>query len=333
MADKFDEVINVFPEHIRKKLKIIPENIKQTTHEIRVRCNKPLVLTGTYGTAFIGVNSVVSHMDVNNSIVISQSELNEITSAVCGYSIYSHQTDIANGFVTYGSGNRVGFCGTAVIHDNKVTAISNVSSLNIRIAREFNNAADEILNTLYKNKMPKGLILAGPPCSGKTTLLKSMALRLSSEYRFGFKKCVIVDERFEMSNSGGINCDILSGYDKETGIIHAIRTLSPQIIICDEIASEYESERIIKGLDSGVNFIVSIHAADKYELLRRHAALKLFDSGGFDYVAILDNSMDPGSLSEIIKTEELVNENFCSGNDSYQFRTDSIYNCAKRKKA
>lgn len=324
MSEKFDEVISVFSEKNRNILSAIPENVKSDTYEFRVRKNKPLVLSGSYGTAFVNEFSSVSYMDCRNCICISDTELKHIISEVCGYSVYSHQSDIINGFVTFGNGNRVGFCGTAVTDYEKVISVNNVVSLNIRIARENDCLGRKIASRLYNGAVPKGLIVAGAPCSGKTTVLKSLARILSSEYAYRFRKCVVIDERFEMINLSGINCDILSGYNKETGIIHAVRTLSPEIIICDEILSEKEAEKIKNGFDSGVSFIVSVHVSDKNDLMRRSVTRMLIESGCFDVIAILGVTQY-GMDCEFIKTEDLINENLRGNSDCFQFMDDNFF--------
>lgn len=332
MAEKFNDAVSVFPDRLKNLLEMIPQSIKQETYEIRIRSEKPLVLFGSYGTAFVAENSIISHIDAKNSAKVTDSELDAIVSAVCGYSVYSHQTDMTNGFVTYGSGNRVGFCGTAVIGTNKsVNSISNITSVNIRIARDIHNAADEILKKIFALSCPRGVIIAGAPCSGKTTVLKSLTEVLSSEYKYGFRKCTVIDERFEMSSIRGINCDIVSGYTKIAGITHAIRTLSPQTVICDEITSESEAEQIIKGLYSGVDFIVSVHADSKRELFCRSISEKLINSGGFDFAVILDGSEKPCTVSEIINLKEQYYETFSGNNDTIKFIAGSGSNNYKRK--
>lgn len=210
MNKEFNEAINVLPKKIREILSRIPDSIKEQTFEIRLRQDKPLILYGIYGTMFVSENTIVSGLDCRHAITATHDDVHKSVLAICGYSLYSHQNDIANGFVTFGSGNRAGFCGTAVIKDKEITSVSNISSVNIRIARNFPDSADMLLDFLAGNF--KGLILAGPPCSGKTTILKSIAYKLSSEYKYGFRKCVLVDERYEMGEANGINLDVLSGY-------------------------------------------------------------------------------------------------------------------------
>ncbi len=337
MPEKFDEATAIFPERLLSILRLIPVSVKKETYELRIRKNKELVLFGSYGTAFVFESSMVSQMRCSNAVVIENDEFSTILAAVCGYSVYSHQHQMANGFITMPNGNRAAVCGMAVYsgggNENKISAVSSITSLNIRISRNLNVCTNEIMKKLLKNEMPKGIIVAGKPCSGKTTFLKSLAKRLSSEYEFGFKKCVIIDERLEMGNDCGINCDVLSGYAKESGIIHAIRTLSPEYIICDEIAAESEAIKILKGLESGVGFIVSVHAESVEALTKRDVSALLLNSGGFDRVVLMDKKQSAGAVAGIYDIKELTDEAFCGNTDNDKCGINSFYDYKIRKNA
>ena len=64
----------------------------------------------------------------------------------------------------------------------------------------------------------------------------------------------------------GINSDIITSYPKGEAIMIGLRSFSPDIIICDEIATEGESLAIESGVNSGVHFALSIHAKDEREI-------------------------------------------------------------------
>ena len=59
--------------------------------------------------------------------------------------------------MTAPNGNRVGIAATAVEKDGTVTAIRDVQSLNIRIAREERGCARGVLNTLFVAGCPVSL--------------------------------------------------------------------------------------------------------------------------------------------------------------------------------
>ena len=234
MMNNFSDSVKFLHNSLQKYFVCLPEEIKENTYEIRLRTDKPIVLFGKYGVLFINKDLTYSSVDSSGAYCVSKTELNETLASICKYSVYSHQNDIINGFVTFGNGNRVGFAGRASVENGKISVISDISSLNIRIASENTDLPVDIKCLLDDFS---GVLIAGPPCSGKTTILKAIAQTVSSDYFFGFQKTVVVDERYELQNINAVNCDILSGYPKAYGIEHAVRTLSPQVVICDEIVS------------------------------------------------------------------------------------------------
>ena len=311
-SKNFDEVISYFPDNLKYILKSVSESVKRETYEIRLRTDKPIVLYGKYGCNFLKNDSTVSGIDCRYCVCITDNDIRKIVSRICNYSVYTHQNDMSNGFVTFGNGHRAGFCGTAVINNSSITALRDITSINIRIACYFENAADELLDFLSDNKNFSGIIIAGAPCTGKTTLLRSFASKVSSMYNFGYMKTVIIDERSEMITSNGVNCDILRGFSKTDGINHAIRVLSPEIIVCDEVISSDEAADIIKGCYTGVKFIVSVHIGTPEDIFRRSVSKTLTDSGFFDYIVFLDNCNFPGKIKKIIGIQELKNEFDCN---------------------
>jgi len=309
---EFDEVLCYFPERIKTVLSAVSAAVKSSAYEIRFRSEKPIVLFANNGSNFLKIDSTVSTIDSKHSVVVSKEEIHRIVSSICGYSVYSHQNDIAQGFVTFGNGHRAGFCGTAIVNNGIITALRDIDSVNIRISRNFENAADELLEEISKNPQFNGIIITGAPCTGKTTVLKSFASKISSSYRFRYMKTVLIDERYEMGANRGLNCDVLCGFPKSEGIMHAIRVLSPQIIICDEVTSTQEAEAVIKGCYTGVKFVVSVHIGTYEELFSRPVSRKLADSGFFNYAVFLDNAESPGKIRKIVKLEELNREYYCN---------------------
>lgn len=334
MNDKrFDEAASVLPERIYSVLRYIPQSVKDGTYEIRLRRNRPLVLFGREGTVFVYENSSVSRLNGKDGVRLDDGELDAAVEKICSYSVYAHQNEMADGFVTFGSGFRAGFCGRAVISGGSIRSVGDITSVNIRIARDLQDAANDLIENLYSAGGFRGVLIAGPPCSGKTTMLKSLAYRLSSEFRSGFLKTVIIDERSELGTLCGLNCDILAGYPKNEGIIHALRTLSPQLIICDELSDTTEAENVIRGMNTGVKFAVSVHCGDKKELMRRKVSRLLLSSRCFDRVALLNGGDRVGALGGIYTPEELLYENNGSGTDSYKLIFDGVYDNQARERA
>lgn len=225
--------------------------------EIRLRAGRSAVLTDICG-----------NMEVC-SPPFTGGEIADVFNEICGYSLYSHQSEIAEGYVTLQGGHRVGICGTAVYKDGKIDFIKDISGLNIRIAHEIPGCAEK----LYKQVFSEGLtslLIVGKPLSGKTTLLRDLARLLSVKYRV-----CIIDSRNEISaccrgTPGfdiGLNTDVLCGFGKAEGIMTALRTLSPEIIICDEIGDDGDVFRQCSYC--GVKITASAHSGSLEELHRR----------------------------------------------------------------
>ena len=106
---------------------------------------------------------------------------------------------------------------------------------------------DAILRKMIEAGRISSFILWGPPGVGKTTLLRSLAGILASGERA--VRVSVIDTRGELGYSLGdanLCIDMLSGYPKHIGISIAARTLSPQVIICDEIGSRAEADAICR---------------------------------------------------------------------------------------
>ena len=67
--------------------------------------------------------------------------------------------------------------------------------------------------------------------------------------------------------------DVLSGYPRSHGMEIAMRTLSPEYIICDELSSREDRQALLQCIGSGIRICTSVHAGS-YEELLRHPVLQ-----------------------------------------------------------
>ena len=312
-AIRFDMAVKTIEPSIRKILESISDYDKSIVCEVRLRSEKPIVLNTLKGIRFLDYYGILTENITEDTVVCSLHQVRETFNRLCCYSVHSHISGIVKGYITTEGGHRAGICGTAVCDNSgNITSIKDVSGINLRISRQIKGCADRIIRELYSEKL-QSIIIAGPPASGKTTVLRDAVRQLSSdEY---FYKVALVDERQEIAsvNSGisqndvGINCDILDGYPKKEAMMIALKTMSPDIIALDEVGEETEIEAIRLAVNSGVRFIVTVHAADYNELLHRPQIKKLIETYSFSKVVMLKKE-PVGEIAQIHDTKELRDE-------------------------
>ena len=79
-----------------------------------------------------------------------------------------------------------------------------------------------------------------------------------------------------------------------------MRTLSPDLIVLDEIGSEEEARAMLSGMNSGVKFIATAHGSSFEEVLRRPSIKKLVDYGCFKKAVVLEGKDTPCRMKELI---------------------------------
>ncbi len=253
------------------------------------------------------------------SVNVTKGELEFIMEKLFQGAAYRFEHQIENGYISLPGGHRVGLCGSFVTDEKGKIRVHDISSLNFRICREKSGVAERLYPKLLCDGRFCSTLIVSEPCGGKTTLLTELAKKLSNE---GYR-CAIIDERSEIASMyQGISqkdvgelADVLDGYPKPYGMMIALRTLSPQVIICDEIGSAAETDRMIEAMNAGVPILASAHARDEEELFNRPQIDRLLRAGVLSKIVILKGAAEPGRIRKVMTVNHYDDEDYWSSDD------------------
>ncbi|MCR2042805.1 stage III sporulation protein AA [Anaerosalibacter massiliensis] len=307
----FDYLLQYISPEISNILFKISKDEKRKIEEIRLRNNSPLMVCYGGGDYYVSRNGKLIENEKYN-FMVSKKHLFKTFQLVSNYSIYAFEEEIRNGFITLKGGHRVGIAGKIIYGPNGIETIKDISSLNIRIAREKIGVSDEIMKYLIKesNSIYHTLIVSPPQC-GKTTLLRDIIRNISNGMpgvNFKGRKVGVVDERSEIAGvyngipqkNIGERTDVLDGCLKKDGIIMLIRAMSPEIIATDELGGKEDIKAIYEALKAGVILISTVHGKDLEDIMTKNNLGELIEGKIFERIIILDNSKGVGTIRDIL---------------------------------
>ncbi len=232
--------------------------------EIRLRAGRPMTVTTPEGNLPTG-------------LTLTEEELSDTVLRLCGGSLHAYGDTMKEGYIPLPDGGRAGLCGTY-----SGDGILNVTSLCLRIPRAVKGVGTALCRRLLESPH-EGMLLYSPPGEGKTTLLRDIAATLSSPpHRL---RVAVIDSRRELYREDAFRhsaADFYLGYPKAEAMELAVRTMSPQYLLCDELGAE-EAESVLSAQNAGVPLIASAHAPSLSALLRRPAMRALDEAGVFGF--------------------------------------------------
>lgn len=211
-------------------------------------------------------------------------------------SIYAYEEQLRQGYITVFGGHRVGFVGSAVVENGKIRTLKEISSLNIRVAGEVKGAADRILPFMISGGEVMQTLFVAAPAVGKTTALRDVARQLSNGLAgVSPQKVAIIDERLEIAAAHlgepqldvGENGDVISAAPKSEAMMLCLRSMSPQVVVCDEIGSLADCLALNEMLNAGVKVVATAHGSSLAGVLSRKPLGDLVSAGFFQRVIIL----------------------------------------------
>ena len=285
-----EEILKYMPHSMALCVKKYLGN--QGINELRLRTGNHLILR--FNTREIVTEYVVSKEDILNILL-----------SISKNSIYSIQNDINNGFLTIKGGHRVGVTGEVVLEEDKIKNIKNISSMNIRIAREIKGAASKLINCVVNGNTINNTLIVSPPGCGKTTMLRDLIRQISNVGR----NIALIDERGEIASMHdgkpmldvGLRTDVMSFCPKHKGITLVTRSMGPDVIATDEIGSTEDIEAIKNATLTGVNLLFTMHGRNITDLKKNKEVMQIISQGYFDVIVFLSNRNGVGTIEKIMK--------------------------------
>ncbi|MEG0923512.1 MAG: stage III sporulation protein AA [Anaerovoracaceae bacterium] len=288
--EQLDKVIQCFPTSTQGQIANLNKSVRDSIEEIRIYRGK-------------NIHLLSNGSDIILKGIVDGAVINNILNNLMKYSYHSYEEDLAKGFITIDGGHRVGVCGKAVINKGEVSLVRDISSLNIRYSKEVIGCSDHLMSIIMEKGKLNNTLIVSPPNCGKTTLIRDIARNLALiGYKVG-----ICDERSEIagmyngipSYNLGDKVDVLDGCPKEKGVYMLIRSMSPQVIITDEIGNKEDVIAINACVNSGVNVITTLHGND-IDDLKNSQVYETIERKQFGLIVFLSNVPKVGSIREVL---------------------------------
>ncbi|MFI8576691.1 stage III sporulation protein AA [Rossellomorea aquimaris] len=290
------EVLALLPSTISDKVLTLPQDLIDRIEEIRVRTNRVLEVTARGKPYFL-------------SYTVTEEDSEQLINKLSRHSFYTLEEELKRGYITIEGGHRVGLAGKVILEGGVVKGIRNLSSFNIRIARQKLGIAQSIFPYVYDSGWKHTMII-GSPQTGKTTLLRDLARMISTgvpEKKIPPFKVGIVDERSEIAGcvNGipqlmfGPRVDVLDACPKAEGMMMLIRSMSPDVLIVDEIGRVEDGQAIQEAVNAGITLVMTTHGATFGEVAKRPVIKDIVNLQTIERFVELRRGDEPGKVHEV----------------------------------
>lgn len=277
---KTTSILQMFPQKLRLYFEQATEY--EDLAEIRIRCRQPVMLRRGRKEYYLAADGTMQEERPKECLVFNVGQVESIFVHLCQYSPYAYGEELRQGFITVAGGHRIGVSGQVLSENKSIRSIRNIRFLNMRISHEVKGAADAVLPFIMHKDMPCNTMLIAGPGMGKTTLLRDLIRQLSDGFVLDSRKIQgytvgVVDERSEIAgcflgepqNDVGMRTDVLDNCPKDAGMEMLLRSMAPQILAVDEIATERDVQTLQKAMHCGTKVLATVHGTSFAELEKK----------------------------------------------------------------
>lgn len=295
-----EEILRLFPTEMRQAIQKKIGERWNLLQEIRFRLHQPV--------EFI----FDKHIEWSEKLLPDKRDNIFVVNQLSEFSLYRMEDELREGYITIEGGHRVGLAGKVNTINGSVKAIQYITFFNIRIAKEKIGVALPILPYIYDGNYYNTLFV-GPPQTGKTTLIRDVTRLISTGWRnVAAKKVGVIDERSEIGaaikgipqHDLGPRTDVMDACPKAEGMMMMIRSMSPDVLVVDEIGSKKDVDALLEAINAGVTVICTIHGRGLVDLKKRPSLMSLFQQKVFQRIVILERHTTPGHIQRIYNQNE-----------------------------
>lgn len=303
-----EEILTYMPYSLQLCLRPVWPDVAKELEEIRVRESRPLELRLSGGSRFVAPGGGLTD-SANEAYKPTRADCAAVLELLTNHSAYSYEEELRLGYITIPGGHRIGLAGRAVLEAGRIRLLRDVSSFNFRIARQIVGAAKLYVPSLLDAGAATvhHTLIVSPPQHGKTTFARDLARLLSagdwppgawgSSLQTGRSglKVGIVDERSELAACVqgvprfdlGPRTDVLDGCPKAEGMMMLIRSMSPHVLVADELGRPEDAAAVREAIHAGIRVVATAHGADLEDVRRRPALRELLGEGAFRRIVTL----------------------------------------------
>lgn len=303
-------LLEKIPPRLRHLLLPVFEAAGDRVQEIRICQDKPILVQTVAGELYVSPAGPTDRLE--EAVIADAGTVKELLDAVTSSSVYALQDAMKEGYVPLPGGHRVGLCGEARTEGGRVAGFRHVTGFNIRLNRDLSGVARPVLRRLVR---PDGgiwsTLVVSPPGAGKTTLLRDLIRTLSRgapEYGLKPQRVGVADERGELAgafrgvaqNDLGPRADVIDRCPKRFALAMLVRTMSPDVVVTDEIGHPEDAEAALDAVTAGVALVCSAHGATLADVKRRPSLRPLLEHEVFQRVVVLSKREGPGTVERVV---------------------------------